>query len=382
MRTRTPVAAAVVVVLVIAAVFAWRWKSAHRPPRPRAEVVAEIDGDLRERAAKGFAGVVLLEQDGKILLHKGYGLADRAGARPITIDTGFDIGSLVKPFTGAAILKLEGAGKLRRSDTLGRFFANVPPDKAAITVEQLLSHSSGLPDLIDRNSAPVRYSTEANNPDYELVSRDEIVRRAMAAKLLFEPGTKSEYSNLGYSLLGAIVEIASGQPYERFVNDTIFRPAGMTRTGYLLGGWTRAQLAGGYKRDRAWGTPLDHPWLADGPSWNLRANGGMLSTAGDLHRWLDALAHDAIFSPAEKAAFFGLCIHKNKRGARTMGVAGSNEIFNACYLWYVDEHRAVIALTSSDQWPAENMVPELARQMREMRETPTASRRSGGGSTA
>lgn len=349
--------------VAIAAVFACRSKS----PRPRAQVLAEVDSDLRGRVAHGFAGVVLLEQDGAILLHRGYGLADRAAARPVTVDTGFDIGSLVKPFTGAAILKLEGAGKLRRSDTLGRFFANVPADKASITIQQLLAHTSGLPDFVDRASKPVTYSTEANDPDYEPVSRDEIVRRAMNAKLLFAPGEKSEYSNLGYSVLGAIVEIASGQPYERYVSDAVFRPAGMTRTGYLLPGWTRAQLAVGYKGSRAWGTPLDHPWLADGPSWNLRANGGMLSTAEELRRWLDALEHDKIFTPAEKAAFFDLYIHKNKRGARTMGAAGSNDIFDACYLWYVDEHRAVIAITSSDQSRAEKMVPELARLMREMK---------------
>ena len=363
MKTRIVLIA---IIVIAAAVLAWRWKSAHQPPRPRAQVIAEIDNDLRERAARGFAGVVLLEQNGTILLHRGYGLADRAAARPITVDTGFDIGSLVKPFTCAAIFKLEGAGKLHRSDTLGRFFANVPADKASITVEQLLAHTSGLPDFVDRASKPVRYSTDDNDPDYEPVSRDEIVRRAMGAKLLFTPGQKSEYSNLGYSLLGAIVEIASGQPYERFVNAAVFRPAGMTRTGYLLPGWTRAQLAVGYKGSRAWGTPLDHPWLADGPSWNLRANGGMLSTAEDLRRWLDALEHDKIFTPAEKAAFFDLSIHKNRRGARTMGVAGSNEIFDACYLWYVDEHRAIIALTSSDQSRAEKMVPDLARQMRDM----------------
>jgi CubicO group peptidase (beta-lactamase class C family) len=106
----------------------------------------------------------------------------------------------------------------------------------------------------------------------------------------------------------------------------------MTRTGYVGPGWRRAELAVGYKGDHAWGKPLDHPRLPDGPSWNLRANGGMLSTVDDLYRWLVALAGTALLTPTEKSAFFDLYLHVNKRGARLVGVAGSNKIFDACYL--------------------------------------------------
>lgn len=360
---RIAIVGIVVAAAAIVSVLAWRWKSEHPPMRPRREVVAEIDRDLRNLTGRGFAGSVLLVENGSVLLNQGYGLADRAGGRPVTPDTGFDIGSLVKPFTATAILKLESRGKLRRADPIARFLPNVPADKASITIQQLLAHSSGLPDIVDRASAPVDYTPAF---DYEAVSRDEIVRRALAAKLLSAPGVRVQYSNLGYSLLGVIVEIASGEPYEQFVGETIFRPAGMTHTGYRLPAWQRDQLAVGYRGASAWGTPLDHPWLPDGPSWNLRANGGMISTTGDLRRWLDALAGETLLSPPEKRALFDLSVHKNRRGASTMGAAGSNEIFDACYLWYLDEHRIIVALTSSDQWRAEKMVPDLARQMRTM----------------
>lgn len=345
---------AVVAVLVLAGAAVYYFRTREEPPLPRAQVVAGIDEYLSGLTAKGFAGTVLLEDNGAVLLDKGYG-------QGITTATGFDIGSLVKPFTALAIMKLESRGKLRRSDSIARFFPNVPADKTHITVQQLLEHTSGLPDIVDAASKPLGYAPDF---DYEPVSRAEIVRRGMNAKLLSAPGEKSRYSNLGYSLLGAIVEIASGEPYEQFVRETIFVPAGMTRTGYLSPGWKSSELAVGYIHKQRWGTPLEHRWLADGPSWNLRANGGMLSTTGDLAKWIHALDGYKLLTPAEKKAFFDLSVHRNKRGTRTMGAAGSNDIFDACYLWYLDEHRLLVMMTSTDAWRAEEMVPDLAKRMR------------------
>ncbi|HEY2093341.1 MAG TPA: serine hydrolase domain-containing protein [Thermoanaerobaculia bacterium] len=356
---RTAIAAAVLAAIVAGAV--WYFRGREEPPQPKAEVVAGIDGYLSGLTSKGFAGAVLLENDGEVLLDKAYGAADRTGGRPVTTATGFDIGSLVKPFTATAILKLESRGKLRRSDSISRFFPSAPPDKTRITVQQLLEHTSGLPDIVDAASKPLGYTQDY---DYEPVSRDEMVRRVLNAKLLSAPGEKSRYSNSGYSLLGAIIEIASGEPYEQFVRETIFEPAGMTRTGYLAPGWQRSDLAVGYLRNERWGTPLDHRWLSDGPSWNLRANGGMLSTTADLAKWIHALAGETLLTAAEKKALFDLYVHRNKRGARTMGAAGSNDVFDACYLWYVDENRLLVMLTSSDAWRAEEMIPDLAKRMR------------------
>jgi CubicO group peptidase (beta-lactamase class C family) len=350
-----------VFVAAIGAGAVWYFRRTDESPLPREQVIAGIDGYLAGLTSKGFAGSVLLEDHGAVLLDKGYGAADRTSGRRVTTETGFDVGSLVKPFTAVAILKLESGGKLRRADPLSRFFPSAPPDKARITVQQLLEHTSGLPDIVDAVSKPVDYTPAF---DYEPVSRDEIVRRAMKAKLLSAPGEKSRYSNLGYSLLGAIVEIASGEPYEQFVRETIFEPAGMSRTGYLAPGWKSSDLAVGYAHNQRWGTPLDHRWLPDGPSWNLRANGGMLSTSGDLAKWIHALAGEKLLTAAEKKALFDLYVHRNKRGARTMGAAGSNDVFDACYLWYVDENRLLIMLTSSDTWRAEEMIPDLAKRMR------------------
>jgi CubicO group peptidase (beta-lactamase class C family) len=355
---------AIVIALSFAVWFFLRGRS-DKPPAPKAEVLRGIDSDLRDLAAKGLSGTLLLAQDGEVLMTRGYGLADRSSGRAVTIETGFDIGSLVKPITAAAILQLESQGKLRLDDRIGKFFTDAPSDKAAITVKELLDHSSGLPDIVDSHSKPADYMPDF---DYEPVSRDEIVRRALHASLIFPPGQKSEYSNLGYSLLGAIIELSSGQGYESYVQDHILRPAGMTRTGYLAPGWKSGELAVGYYKGERWGTPLEHRWLADGPSWNLRANGGMLSTVGDLYKWIVALEGNILLTPAAKEKFASFYIHKNQRGTRTMGAAGSNNVFDACYLWYVDEHRVLIMLTSSDKYRAEKMIPDLAKEMRRIRQ--------------
>jgi CubicO group peptidase (beta-lactamase class C family) len=323
--------------------------------------IGAIDAELHRLEVGGFSGVVLLAKGDHVLLERGYGYADREKRRAMTPAAGFDVGSLTKPFTAAAILALERDGKLHRSDTLDRYLGAVPADKRTITIAQLLAHTSGLADIVDARGKATRYTPDF---DYEPVTRDEIVRRAMASTLRFAPGSKSEYSNLGYSLLGVVVEMASSEPYEAYVRRAILEPSGMKRTGYGMAGWTRGELATGYVDGVRWGTPLEHAWLADGPSWNLRANGGMLSNARELLAWVRALDRGAVLEGEAKSAFFDLLVHTTKRGSRVMGPAGGNDVFDAVYAWFVDEGRIAIVLTSDPRVRAEDVMPPLLRAMR------------------
>jgi CubicO group peptidase (beta-lactamase class C family) len=163
---------------------------------------------------------VLVARDGEVLLHRGYGMADAEAGVPNGPETVYDIGSITKPVTALAILALEEEGRLRTTDPITRFFPEVPEDKRGITLHHLLTHSAGL--IGDLGG------------DYEAMPRDTLVRRALASGLRWAPGTRYAYSNLGYSLLGAVVEIASGEPYEQYLRDRILLPAGMERTGYVL----------------------------------------------------------------------------------------------------------------------------------------------------
>lgn len=167
----------------------------------------------------------------------------------------------------------------------------MPADKRGITLHHLLTHKAGL--------------AEGLGDDYEPVSRDEMLDKALKSKLVSRPGTEFHYSNTGFSVLAAIVEKVSGTSYERFLAKHLFAPAGMTQTGYVLPKFSRAQVAVEYDEEGAsQGRPLDHPWAADGPYWYLRGNGGMLSTGRDMFRWHRALLGDTILSAAAKARMF------------------------------------------------------------------------------
>lgn len=195
----------------------------------RPELRGALDEYLSRLEGLGFAGVALVADDGEIVLAEGYGLADRDRGIPWTTGTVSSVGSITKQFTGAAIMKLVSDGKLATDDPITRFFEDVPEDKRGITVHHLLTHTAGLTDVL--------------GGDFELVERDELVSRAMAEPLVGPPGDEYRYSNLGYSLLGAIVENVSDRGYEEFLRAELLAPAGAFELGSDVA--TRIAFPGG-----------------------------------------------------------------------------------------------------------------------------------------
>ncbi|MBA3343365.1 MAG: beta-lactamase family protein [Gemmatimonadaceae bacterium] len=125
--------------------------------------------------------------------------------------------------------------------------------------------------------------------DFETVTRDQLIANAMRFKLLFQPGARVSYSNTGYAQLAAIIETVTGKSYDKYVRDNILIPLGLTRTGFHLPNFDRRQLAGYSTGGKDAGTMLSKPHGSDGPWWNLRGNGGMLSTVADMHAFYKAL---------------------------------------------------------------------------------------------
>jgi CubicO group peptidase (beta-lactamase class C family) len=275
MHPRLRIAAATVATVLVVA------SCADDEPAPPAADPADVfrAGDVPD----GSTGSLVAVRDGQVLTCEGWGGAG--------CDTVYDIGSVTKQFTGAAIVRLQMQGRLRTSDPIGAHLPGVPADKRGITVEHLLTHTAGLVDAL--------------GDDYEPLSRQAMTRQAMTSRLRSKPGERYHYSNLGYSLLAAIVEEASGLGYEDYLAQELFGPAGMTQTGYVLPDWEQADVAVEHDaRDRPQGRPFEHPWADDGPYWNLRGNGGLLSTARDLGRWLLALEGDTVLDEAAKAELF------------------------------------------------------------------------------
>jgi CubicO group peptidase (beta-lactamase class C family) len=244
--------------------------------QPVETAVMEIGAYLGQLEKLGFAGSVVISKAGRPILAAGYGLADREHGIPWSPGTVSTVGSITKQFTGAAILALVESGALSVEDPISKYFAAVPEDKQDITLYHLLTHSSGIVDLEGLG-------------DWDPIDREEFIRRAMEQELAFEPGSAYEYSNAGFSLLGAIIEQLTQKSWEEFVRDRLFLPAGMYETGYILPQWGEGRLAQGYRGGERWGTVLERPLAEDGPYWVLRANGGVYSNAWDMVRWGQAL---------------------------------------------------------------------------------------------
>jgi CubicO group peptidase (beta-lactamase class C family) len=250
----------------------------------------QLDSAIAAAASEGFSGVALVAKNGEVILSKGYGLANRAEKIPMTPATIVQIGSNTKDFTAVAILQLMERGRLRLTDSIGKYFPNVPEDKRGVTINNLLRHTAGFPQHL--------------GPDFDAVTREQEIRNALSAPLKFAPGTSRAYSNVGYSLLGAIIEQMSGKTYDEYVRDEILRPAGLEETGFHLPHFDTKRLAHGYSDNEDRGTMLAKPHASDGPYWNLRANGGMLSTVGDMYRFYQVLAGETLLKPATRDIMF------------------------------------------------------------------------------
>ena len=262
---------------------------------------ARVDSALRAAAQRGFSGVVRVERRGTLLLRKGYGMANRERRIPFSDATIVQIGSNTKDFTLVALLRLQQQGRLGLRDSLGKHFPAAPADKRGITLQQLVDHRGGFPIGL--------------GGDFETLTRDQLLQRAFATPLRAQPGTREIYSNTGYAILAAVIEQVTGRSYDEHVRDEILAPLGLENTGYLLPRFDPDRIAHGYAQGEDRGNMLLKPHAADGPYWNLRGNGGMLSTVEDMHLFYRALfegerllplgARGGRFDPAEEVRLGG-----------------------------------------------------------------------------
>ncbi len=226
----------------------------------------------------------LIARGAQVLVRKAYGRASDSPPIPATPETEFDLGSISKQFTATAILNLVEEGKLRLSDPVSRFFPEAPPDKAALTLHQLLTHTSGL--------------TEHSTDDLEPLTRAEALDPIFHSSLAFEPGQRYRYSNSGYTLAAAIVEV---QPFAEHLRQAFFDPVGMVHTGfYREARWQALPVAHGFFNGNDSGSPATWP----GPYWGPMGNGEVLSTVDDMHAWITALLAGRVVSQKAVAQLF------------------------------------------------------------------------------
>lgn len=260
-----------------------------RPVRPPLMVVQDLP-QLTEQLERwggsgSFTGGVLVAKGDQVLFRQVYGFADRTSGAPLALDSRFRLASVSKQFTAAAILRLQDEGMLSVDDPLCRWIDPCPAAWAPVRLHHLLSHTSGVPDLMARPGWGVRRVTPA--------TPEELTTDSAQYGLQFPPGTKVRYDNAGYNLLGYVVQKATGLPLQDYLRDAFFVPLGMADTGY---------------EDDASGVVMGYANLGGGPTPQpdhnvsiIFAAGALYSTLDDLLVWQRALHGGKLLSPESYA---------------------------------------------------------------------------------
>lgn len=296
---------------------------------------AQLDSQLTRFSEYGFSGTVLVVRDRGIVLLKGYGLADVTRGVRNSAATRFEMNSLTKMFTGVSILQLAASGRLRLGDPVERYIGALP-GKSGATIEHLATHTSG---LIVKGTNLAGETRQAFLQDVKRTPREA------------PPGRQYRYTNAGYSLLAAIIEIASRQTYEDYLREHAFVPAGM-RTATFRDEVPDSDtlFALGYV-----GTPAA---LDPGPpnpyEWGTRGAGGVWTTVGDMYRWLVAVEDGRVLPPAQRSVLFSLPRPPSEEGfgwhvraptpteRARIDKGGGSDDFASQLLYYPEQRVAII----------------------------------------
>ena len=305
----------------------------------------QIDDYIRaQMQASRLPGLSLvIVEDGKVTKIGGYGLADVARRTPATPETVFKIGSVSKQFIATAIMLLAQDGRLRVDDPVSRHLDGTPATWQPMTIRHLLTHTGGLV-----RESPAFEPMKAK-PDREVITA------AYHLPLRFPPGSKWEYSNLGYFMLGEIITRVSGKSWPQFLEDRIFAPAGMKATAPTNVTPARPNRALGY-------TGNDNQRLAD--DWvALRPSGAFLSTVGDLAKWDALLYTDTVLAEASRRQMweqvrlndgtpypygYGWHVETNRDGRRVLFHGGRMPGFVSHFARFLDDRVSVVVLTNGD----------------------------------
>ena len=314
-------------------------------PAMSADALAQaLDTYLSRLAAQDeLSGAVLVAKVGRPMFQKAYGYADRANTLANITATRFNLGSINKKFTEIAIAQLVAAGQLAYSDSLGRLIPDYPQALSRpATVSQLLQHTAGLSDFFGDEFSRTNKDRFRSNADYfALVSR---------LPALFEPGARTQYCNGCYITLGAIIERVSGMPYERYVAERVFAPAGMQHTGYPQTDGIEPGVALGYTRRGGDGTLRSNVYMHGAAG---SAAGGGYSTAGDLLSFDNALREGRLLDARASTSVRGAATASGQRATGGMGIAGgapgTNAVLESNGTW------TVIVLSNLDPPSAESV---------------------------
>jgi len=311
------------------------------------DLASKLDSFLNGYRKNGtFIGSVLVAKDGKVILEKGYGMANVELDVPNSPDTKFRLGSITKQFTATAILQLEEQGKLSVTGAACKYLAECPDGWKAITIHQLLSHTSGIPSYTDdpEFAQPKMMRMPLKPVDILMLTKEK--------PLEFQPGEKWKYDNSGYVFLGVIIEKVSGEKYADYLKKHIFGVLDMQDSGYDDSSVILKNRAQGYR------SVTDGFRNADYLDMSLPyAAGSLYSTTRDLYRWDRALytgkvltqaSREKMWTPVKNNYAYGWSTgqaHRHKQVAHGGGING----FSTFIARYPDDDAVVIVLSNNER---------------------------------
>lgn len=334
-------------------------KKTYDAPQTNIEFLSTIGKYLSDLVAEDkFSGVVLVAKDDKPIFEKAYGLADKEKNVPNKLDTKFNLGSINKTFTQIAIGQLIQQGKISYDDKLGKYLPDYPNKEAAekVTIRHLLTMTSGVSDFFGEKYLATPKEKLRNINDFIPLFADK--------PLAFEPGSKNQYSNGGYILLGAIIEKVTGKSYYDYVRTNIYEPLGMTDTDFYESDKKTPNMAEGYTTNGVSASPQSKRQnnLDTRPARGTSAGGGY-STLQDLLKFSLALQRGKIKypeeSPSQRASngkFMGL------------GIAGGSPGVNAILEIILEKGYTIIVLSNYDPPSAEKVGMQIRNWTKEIKE--------------
>ncbi len=323
--------------------------------QPR-DASAGIDQYLSRLEQSGqWSGAALIAVGDRIILRRGYGLADRESSAPFTPQTRHQVASVSKMFTAMAALKLRDQGKLKLEDSVCAHLPDCPSVWRAITVQNLMRHTSGIPDYETPLGlyAP-KYLAFMTRPD----ATKRILANARTQPLEFRPGSRFHYSNTGYVVLSSIVGRASGMPFNDAVRALVLEPAGLQDSEMLTP--DASGLSSGYTR--GWRRV---PRLALAPP---AGDAALVSTLDDLYRWSRIMDGGAVvnereakevFTPGLGGYGFGWFVD-TRFGRRRYIHTGELPGYRTVFVKYPKDRATIIVFSNQDRAPMDAMTREIS----------------------
>lgn len=301
-----------------------------------------------------FHGVVLVARGGRVLYQRGFGSADARTGTPNTLYTRFRLGLLTEPFTATAVMQLRDEGLLRLDDTIDRWLPELRHANQ-ITVRDLLSHRSGIPNYTDSPSFP-QWKAESHDTD-------AMIGRLAKLPLEFSPGSATAPSNSNYYLLGAIIERITGESYGEHMAEHVLQPAGMVQTSFGDAWETGEQALGNVWSDEE---TLEPPAPIDMSTFG--AAGGLVSSPADLLAWDQALragellapdSVDEMSTPSDDGYGFGWLVTR-AYGQTLLSFPGAIDGYSGSMLRFLDDETLVVVLANTEVVPGAQVAQDVA----------------------